>query len=606
MLEIRSKTSFIILIMSLTLVMLICTSLLSAFSCAAASDNEVLPRLNSLRTPPALLADTKLNVVNKSVELTFNDNESWREVISGILVDGTALDGEKYSVSIGKIIIDRSIFRTSKDYKITVKANGYADAGITQTIGLLCIMGDGVRENTVFTRAELEAMPQVRTVFSATNDFPMDFPVAAEGIPLQALLDHAGITADARLITFMGTDGYWSDFTLEELLQRKRYVFPGRTEVEPLIALKRMERSDDYNDMDTADTPVLCLGQRAATEQTVLTFVKLLQTITVTSDPLQRWEPPVARIIDPLSGKKVETAGGEVSPGTQVFLSGNVKTKIYYTTDGSEPDLDSRIFNLHGCGPMAGQDEPIVIEADTRVKAKAVWPGKLDSETAVFDFTVPEKPGSEPELAITGGVFGLNKEPSGSGLTFADIEDSWAKEDIQVLARRGLITGRSSAAYEPESKITRAEFTVLLVRALGLQEKVLAEGQFTDVAAADWYSGSIAGAMAQNIVCGYKGGIFQPEGCITREEMAVMLGRARYLVGKENYLSVAEQEGILAKFKDKDKISSWARQEIALIVEAGIVEGTAAGEFAPQSELDRAQTAAVLKRFLSYAGLIAD
>jgi beta-glucosidase len=198
----------------------------------------------------------------------------------------------------------------------------------------------------------------------------------------------------------------------------------------------------------------------------------------------------------------------------------------------------------------------------------------------------------------------LNEEPSGSGLVFADIEDSWAKEDIQVLAKRGLITGRSSAAYEPESKITRAEFTVLLVRVLGLQEKVLADGQFADVDPDDWYAGSIAGAVAQNIVCGYKGGIFQPEGSITREEMAVMLGRARYLAGKENELSVAEQEEILARFQDRDKISSWARQEIALAVEARIIEGTAAGKLAPQRELDRAQTAAVLKRFLSYAGVM--
>ncbi|NLO22017.1 MAG: DUF1533 domain-containing protein, partial [Syntrophomonadaceae bacterium] len=337
MLETRSRTGAIMLTILLTLVMLTGSSLLTAFSCTAAVDNGAVPIAGVLKTPPVLAVDTNLNVVNKPIELIFNDDGIWRDAIKSILVDGASIDREKYSIGQGQITIDKSRFRTSKDYKITVKADGYVDAGITQTIGLLCIMGDGVREDTVFTRAELEAMPQVRTVFSATNDFPMDFPVATEGIPLQVLLDHAGITADARLITFMGTDGYWTDFTVEELLQQKRYVFPAQTEIEPLVALKRMERSDDFNDMDTADTPVLCLGQRAATEQTVLTFVKLLQTITVTTDPLERWEPPVAKIIDPLSGKKVETAGGEVSPGTQVVLRGNVKTKIYYTTDGSEP-----------------------------------------------------------------------------------------------------------------------------------------------------------------------------------------------------------------------------------------------------------------------------
>ncbi len=601
MLEPRSRSGFIILTMSLTLVMLICSSLLSAFSCAAASDNEALPRLSALRTPPALVADTNLNVVNKSVKLTFNDDGSWREAISSILVDGTALDGEKYTISQGQITIDKSMFRTSKDYTISVKADGYADAGISQIIGLFCITGDGVREETVFTRAQLEAMQQERTVFSATNDFPMDFPVAAEGIPLQVLLDYAGIKAEAQLISFRATDGYWSDFTKDELLQQKRYVFPARTEVMPLLALKRVERSDDFADMDTAYTPVLCLGQRAATEQTVLTFVKLVQTITVTNGPLERWEPPIAKIIDSLSGHKNELPGGEVKKGAQIVLTGNAKTKIYYTTDGSEPDLNSRIYNLHGCGPMAGQDEPIVIDTDTIVKAKGVWPGKLDSETAVFSFTVLDDSIAAPEKII--GEFIPEEKSSAAEFAFSDIQHSWAKEDIEQLARRKLITGRSSTIYEPESKITRAEFAVLLVRALGLQEKVLTEGQFTDVVPTDWCASSIAAAAAQNIICGYEGQLFKPCRSITREEMAVMIFRAAGIAGKDNDLSMVEQEEILTQFQDRDKISSWARQEAALMVKVGIIQGTAGEEFAPQREVDRAQTAAVLMRFLTYADL---
>lgn len=585
------------LILSLTLMLLCCSSLLSASGSAAAADRTTGSTADALKTPPALTADTHLNVVNKPVELIFGDDSNWRDAICSICVNGAALDSGQYSIGTGKITIDKSLFRISRDYTITVIADGYEDAAVNQTIGLLCITGDGIRQETVLTREQLEAMPQVRKVFSATNDFPMDLPVAVEGVPLQALLDSAGIKEEAQLLSFIGTDGYWTDFTREELLQQKRYIFPDRTEIEPVVALQRAERSDDFADMDTAYTPVLCVGQRAATEQTLLTFVKSLQTIRVKTEPLQRWEPPAAKIIDPDSRQRKPISGGEVSKGAQIVLTGDPKTKIYYTTDGSEPDLDSKIYNLHGCGPMAGQDEPIMMTADTTIKAKGVWPGKLDSETAVFIFTAAD----QPDAAIPDVVQDGDRAPE-LGPVFSDIQNSWAREDIEFLAGRGLVTGKSSCCYEPDSKITRAEFSVLLVRALGLPEKVLAEGQFT----ADWYAGSIAAAAAQNIICGDEEQFFKPDHNITREEMAVMMVRAGRIAGKVTELSAAEQEEMLVQFQDKDKISSWAWQAAAMAVKAGIIRGTADGKFAPQAELDRAQTAAVIKRFLNYSGLMAE
>lgn len=586
MLEIRTKLGRVVqtgLTVVVTLMLLISSSLVPGPGSAKAADDQSPPGLSGLRTPPVLMADNRLNVVNKPVELTFSDEMSWRAAITGISVDGTALEGRKYSIGQGKITIDKSIFRTSKDYDIQVKADGYADAAIIQTIGLLCITGNGVSRETVFTRAELAAMLQERTVFSATNDFPADFPVAVEGVPLRALLDCAGIKKEAQLLSFQGTDGYWSNFTVDQLLRQKRYIFPKKVEVQPLIALKRIERSADFAEMSTNDTPVLCLGQRAATEQTVLTFVKVLQTITVTTEPPEQWEQPAAKIIDSVSGQKTETVGGEVTKGTQLVLTGDAKTKLYYTTDGTEPDLDSRICNLHGCGPMAGMDEPIIIEADTTVKAKAVWPGKLDSKTAVFTFKVSDKPNNRP--------------------LFADIQHSWARNDIEELARRGLIAGRKKNYYEPDCKITRAEFAALLVRTLGLPEKALPEGQFKDVAAADWYAGSIATAASCNIITGYNGKLFKPNHSISREEMAVMIIKAAHAAGKEEIVSGDEQEQQLAQFRDRQMLSPWAEKEAAAAVKAGLITGTAERTFTPQTEVDRAQCAVILNRFIKYADL---
>ncbi|TEB08012.1 Endo-1,4-beta-xylanase A precursor [Pelotomaculum schinkii] len=569
---------------------------------AAEAAGDALSSQGGLKAAPALAADAAQNVIRKPVELTFADDAAWRGAVSGVSVDGAALEAGKYAIDAGKITIDKSVFRTSGDYAVVIKAGGYADARVTQKIGLLYITGDGVPREVVFTRAELAAMEQESAVFSATNDFPADLSVAAEGVPLRALLAKAGMKPEARMITFTGSDGYRAEFTRDELLETKRYIFPAGTEVEPVIALKKAERSTDFSQMSEQDTPVLCIGQRARTEQTLLSFVKILQTITVTTDAPGQWAGPTAQIIDPATRQKVATPGGVVKRGTKIALAGDPKTKIYYTTDGSAPDLDSKIYNAHGCGPLAGQDEPILVQTDTTVKAKAVWFGKRDSEVATFTFAVD---GSQPGQSTAQQV--AEDKPAGQeapaaekGLAFTDIQGNWAGEDIEFLAARKLIYGKSETIYEPGSDITRAEFAALLVRVLGLPEGVLQEGRFQDVNVADWYAGSVAAAADEKIITGYDGGFFKPDAQITREEMAAMIARAARAAGKEETLSVSGREQLLARFKDRQVISPWAEEDVALAVRAGIIKGLSGGDFSPQTYADRAQSAAILKRFLTY------
>ncbi|WHH57766.1 S-layer homology domain-containing protein [Petroclostridium sp. X23] len=386
----------------------------------------------TLKAPPSLSADTTQNVARNPVELTFRDDAAWRAAINTVSVDGVSLDASQYDKdTAGKITIDKSVFKTSKDYDIVIEAGEYSDTNITQPIGLFYITGNGVAEEIVFTRAGLEAMTQERVLFSATNDFPEHLLVAAEGVPLKVLLDKAGIKPDARMITFRGTDGYIGEYTVDELLEQKRFRFPDKNEVEPVVALKRTERSSDFSKMDERDTPVLCFGQRAQTQQTLLGFVKVIQAITVTTNYHEIWTAPVAKIIDPATGKKQAVQGGVVKKGSKIDLDAQVKTKIYYTTDGTEPGLDSKIFNEHGCGPLAGQDEPITVEKDMTIKAKAVWFGKLDSSTATYSFKV-----SEDGQASTQGEYAA--EPVALTVTGDGVEKTvpFTMADLEALPQK--------------------------------------------------------------------------------------------------------------------------------------------------------------------------
>lgn len=83
--------------------------------------------------PPVLQADTSGNLVGNLVDITFIDDAAWRNAISDVTIDGGSISGQ-YSVSAGKITIDAGVFDEAKDYVIIVKATGYADASITQTI----------------------------------------------------------------------------------------------------------------------------------------------------------------------------------------------------------------------------------------------------------------------------------------------------------------------------------------------------------------------------------------------------------------------------------------------------------------------------------------
>ena len=118
-----------------------------------------------------------------------------------------------------------------------------------------------------------------------------------------------------------------------------------------------------------------------------------------------------------------------------------------------------------------------------------------------------------------------------SSKTFSDIQDHWAQADIELLASKMLISGKTETAYEPGTNITRAEFATLLVRALALEEGTYKEGQFKDVSSTAWYAGSVAAATGENIIKGYDGSLFKPNENITRQEMAVMIAGRRVLSG---------------------------------------------------------------------------
>lgn len=187
---------------------------------------------------------------------------------------------------------------------------------------------------------------------------------------------------------------------------------------------------------------------------------------------------------------------------------------------------------------------------------------------------------------------------------FTDVaEDAWYHDYVYDLVYRGVVNGMTATTYEPEGKLTRAQFVKLLACSLEEAETLKTyEGQhpFTD-SEGHWAETYIAWAKDKGIVEGVSATEFDPEAPITREQMATIFGRYALKQGIELPKDAAPAES----FPDADKISEYAREFVELMRIAGILNGYEDGTFRPQGNATRAEAAKLFSLFLSITDKLA-
>ncbi|WP_052329654.1 carbohydrate binding domain-containing protein [Thermicanus aegyptius] len=98
-------------------------------------DNVILEMKDApIQRPPQLKADQKRNLVGSPLEITFNDNETWRSALRSVSVNGEILRVDQYDLAAGKLTLAAEVFQSPGDYTIVVAATGFADAKVTDTI----------------------------------------------------------------------------------------------------------------------------------------------------------------------------------------------------------------------------------------------------------------------------------------------------------------------------------------------------------------------------------------------------------------------------------------------------------------------------------------
>ena len=176
---------------------------------------------------------------------------------------------------------------------------------------------------------------------------------------------------------------------------------------------------------------------------------------------------------------------------------------------------------------------------------------------------------------------------------FTDITNIFAKDEINKLAAKGIIQGKTETLFAPNAEITRAEFAVLLARSLELPLKDY-EGTFSDVnESKKWAFAAVEAAARAGIVNGTADGKFNPDAPIKREEIAAMVIRAIEYKDKEKLADLDTPEN----FKDHGSIGAFAIDSVYKAAALGVILGND-GQFKPKNNATRAEAAVMLYRAL--------
>lgn len=255
-------------------------------------------------------------------------------------------------------------------------------------------------------------------------------------------------------------------------------------------------------------------------------------------------------------------------------------------------DFELSVVQAYGTArPLKAFSKPVTL----RLRADGASQQKPDGIYAIAeDGSLEYMGGTQTDSGWTAqvdrsGRYGLLRYDK----AFDDVPASyWAHEAIRRMAARQIVQGVDGASFAPKRDVTRAEFAVLIVRALDLDSAK--PNPFRDVDARRAYAPAIAAVFEAGIANGRSQDTFGPEDTLSREEMAVMLMNAyRFRTGSE-----ASAAGKRADFKDVDDVGKWAQNAVSAVNNLGLMQGRGGDRFMPQATVSRAETAQVVSLLL--------
>ena len=180
-------------------------------------------------------------------------------------------------------------------------------------------------------------------------------------------------------------------------------------------------------------------------------------------------------------------------------------------------------------------------------------------------------------------------------LPFTDVREAdWFYDDVVYAYENGLFSGTSDTTFSPNASMTRAMLVTILYRAAGEPSVAGITNKFTDNKQNQYYYEPVLWASSKGIVNGATATTFDPDGKITREQIAAILYR---YAG-----SPAASSSALNGFTDQSAVSSYAVTAMQWAVGNGIITGVSTNgrtTLSAKNNATRAQVSVMLHRFLT-------
>ena len=275
-------------------------------------------------------------------------------------------------------------------------------------------------------------------------------------------------------------------------------------------------------------------------------------------------------------------------------LTGEAKTAI-----GNRPVFDIKATYSNGAKSINGLGSgQMMIEIPYKLQAGEVAGnlyGIYVDDNGKANYLTNSSYDAKREVLIIGtnhnSVYGVGYKASAPA--FTDINGHWAKDSIEFVAARGLLSGTSNTTFSPNTGMTRAMFVTALGRLAGIDSTKYSNTKFNDVKADAYYAPYVAWATEKGITSGVSATTFNPDKNVTRQEMAVFMVNYAKAMG---YTLPKTREEV--KFTDAASIGSFAKDAVKAVQMAGVIVGKDGNKFDPTGTATRAEVATVLRRYV--------
>jgi len=182
---------------------------------------------------------------------------------------------------------------------------------------------------------------------------------------------------------------------------------------------------------------------------------------------------------------------------------------------------------------------------------------------------------------------------------FTDVPDGrWYSDAVQFVYERNIMGGVGNNQFDPQGHLTRAQVAALLFRVHNERPANAQDDRdnnFADVNN-EWFAPYITWAFNNGIVTGTSPATFHPHGNITRQEFATMV--YRYAMEMTRFRDVYMASAQWVELTDRGQIAPWARCALRWMNFGGIVTGSTEITINPTGTATRAEAAVMMMRFV--------